>query len=199
MINKFKNVLVIAPHPDDAELGVGGTISKLLRIGAKVHCVVVAHNKIRDYEFVNAAKRLGLESWELLGFQDTYLDRSRQGILDRFREIKEKIKPDLVLCPSENDLHQDHSTVGKEALREFKNITLMTYDNPWKFFKFQPNVFIQLEKEDIKNKLESVKEYKSIKNKIYCNPERIEAWAKFRGSQVEMEYAEAFELKHLIL
>jgi len=199
MISKFSNALIIAPHPDDAELGVGGTISKLLRLGAKVHCVVVAHNKTREDEFIEAAKKLGLTSYEMLGFQDTYLDRNRQGILDRFREIKNKINPNLVLCPSENDLHQDHSTVGKEALREFKNVTLMTYDNPWKFFKFEPNVFVQLGREDVKKKLKAVHEYKSIRNKMYCDPKRIEAWAKFRGSQVEIEYAEAFELKHLIL
>ena len=36
MITSFKNVLVLAPHTDDGELGAGGTIAKLIEGGAKV-------------------------------------------------------------------------------------------------------------------------------------------------------------------
>ena len=41
MISFFKNILVIAPHPDDETLGVGGAIKKFTNNGAKVSLIVV--------------------------------------------------------------------------------------------------------------------------------------------------------------
>lgn len=200
MLTKYKTALVIAPHCDDETIAVGGTISKLLRLGIVVHVIAVSSGE-RLEEFRKAMKTFGLQKgyFQCLGFPDTYLDQHRQAILNDFRKIKNHVKPDIVFAPSENDLHQDHSTVGKEALREFKDITLLTYDNPWKEFKFEPNVFIELSLRDLHNKTLAIQKYESQKEKAFCNPQKVDAWAIFRGGVVGLNYAEAFELKHMVL
>ncbi|MCP3684507.1 MAG: PIG-L family deacetylase, partial [bacterium] len=119
--------------------------------------------------------------------------------LNKFRDIKNRICPDIVFCPSEKDLHQDHATVGKEAMREFRDTTLLAYDNPWKFFDFKPDVFVRMNALTLERKIEAVQCYESQKGKKFCDKEAIKSWAITRGALVRLEYAEAFELKHMIL
>lgn len=199
MLRKFKRALILAPHCDDAEIGVGGTISKMLQNGTEVYCVILSGKGKRKEEALKAAFSMNYTDCKIFDFPDTYFDKHRQKILDLLRELKNEIKPDIVFCPSENDLHQDHSTLGKEALREFKDITLLTYDNPWKFFKFRPNIFVSLNEKQLRKKLEAISIFKSQKDKIFCNPRMIKAWAIFRGGTVSLKYAEAFELKHMVI
>ncbi|MCP3684364.1 MAG: PIG-L family deacetylase, partial [bacterium] len=127
MISKFKRALIIAPHFDDVELGCGGAIQRLVWHDCDIHCVIVAKDDVRKKEFEKAAEILGITSFEYLDFPDTFLDTKRQEILNKFRDIKNRICPDIVFCPSEKDLHQDHATVGKEAMREFRDTTLLAY------------------------------------------------------------------------
>ena len=55
----------------------------------------------------------------------------RQEILDILIQLREEIKPDTVLIPSLNDIHQDHKTIAEEALRAFKFINVLSYELPW--------------------------------------------------------------------
>ena len=71
MLSKFKNVYVLAPHTDDGELGAGGTIAKLIELGANIF---ILHFLLQDFipegfpkdilktEVLNATKKLGIPS-----------------------------------------------------------------------------------------------------------------------------------------
>ena len=109
------------------------------------------------------------------------------------------MKPDLVLVPSRDDIHQDHSTVAQESLRAFKNTTILGYELIWNNLKFNNNAFVKLNKNDIEAKVNALSKYVSQKEKNYMQSEFIYSLAKTRGVQIGTDYAEAFEVLRWIM
>ena len=109
------------------------------------------------------------------------------------------MKPDLVLIPSLNDIHQDHVTVAQEGVRAFKGTTILGYELIWNNLKFDSALFVELDKKYIKKKCESLKEYKSQASKNYMSEDFIFSLAKIRGAQIGVKYAESFEVIRMVL
>lgn len=116
------DAIVVAAHPDDAEISVGGTILRLVRAGAKVGIVDVTRGEMgtrgsradRDAETRAANEVLGVEVRVNLGLPDgrTVADvPAREGLAAIFREHR----PDLVIAHHADDLHPDHCTAGRLA------------------------------------------------------------------------------------
>lgn len=211
MISKFKNVYVLAPHTDDGELGAGATISKLIDEGANVYYFAfstaeesVPEGFPRDIlktEVVNATEKLGIkkENVFIYNYQVRKLNYVRQEILEDLIKHRQVLKPDLVLMPSLNDIHQDHSTIAKEGLRAFKNTTILGYELIWNNLTFNTTSFIKLNKKHIQAKCDALKEYKSQGKRDYMSEEFIFSLAKTRGVQIGCEYAESFEVIRFIV
>ena len=199
----FKNVLVLAPHTDDGELGAGGTISRLLREGAMVTYAAfsTAEESVPDglpkdilkTEVRNATKSLGIKELILFNFPVRKLNFYRQEILECLIDLR-KNNYDLILVPSTTDVHQDHSTVATEAIRAFKTTSILGYELIWNNLSFETTCFINLEKGDLVNKVKALSEYKSQNQRVYMSDDFIYSLAKVRGVQVGKEYAEVFEV-----
>ena len=210
MLTKFKNIYVLAPHTDDGELGAGGTISKLIEVGANVFYAafstaeesVPAHlpKDILKTEVKAATKKLGIkkENLRIYNYRVRNLNYKRQDILEDLIKLRTEIKPDLILMPSLNDIHQDHLTIAQEGLRAFKSSTILGYELIWNNLTFNTTSFIKLEERHINNKFDALQEYKSQKNRDYMSKEFIFSLAKTRGVQIGQKYAEAFEVVRLI-
>lgn len=206
MIAKFKNVYVLAPHTDDGELGAGGTISKLIEVGANVYYFAfsTAEESIPDgfeknilkIEVLNATAKLGIKKENVIiyNYEVRKLNYARQEILEDLIKHRKELKPDLVLMPSLNDIHQDHSTIAAEGLRAFKNTTILGYELIWNNLTFNTTSFIKLESKHIQAKCDALKEYKSQGERDYMNEEFIFSLAKTRGIQIGSAYAESFEV-----
>lgn len=209
-ITKFNNVLVLAPHTDDGELGAGGTIAKLIesRINVYYAAFSTAEKSVPDgfpkdilkTEVKNATSKLGIESSNLLiyNYEVRKLNYVRQEILEQLINLRKEINPDLVLLPSLNDIHQDHSTVAQEGLRAFKQKTILGYELIWNNLTFSTSCFVKLNQRHIEKKCEALKEYKSQQHRDYISEEFVKSLAKTRGVQIGSEYAEAFEVIRLI-
>ena len=130
---KEKRVLVITPHPDDAESGAGGTIAKWSHLGANIVLVVCTNgNKgtndrsISSEELAQTRREEQLKSAKLLGLTNVvFLDHPDQGVKngDPFRkELVREIRthrPDIVVTidPERKWIrHQDHFVTGRVAL-----------------------------------------------------------------------------------
>src|SRR3954453_16731035 len=113
------SILVIGPHPDDQELGMGGTMVKLARQGHKVHIVDMTNGEptprgsveTRAAESAAAAKVLGVER-TLLGLKNREVvhdlpSRHKLAALIRVH------RPDLLFLPYPTDAHPDHVAVTK--------------------------------------------------------------------------------------
>lgn len=210
-IKSFKNILVLAPHTDDGELGAGGTIAKFIEAGAHVTYAAFSTAEqsvpegfpkdILKTEVREATSRLGIRPENLLVFnyEVRKLNYSRQEILEELIRIRKSSAFDLVLIPSLKDIHQDHTTIAQEAVRAFKNITILGYELIWNNLAFDTQCFVHLEKKHVEIKAHALKAYSSQGFRDYLSEEFIYSLAKARGVQIGAVYAEAFEVIRLIL
>ena len=211
MIERIKNVLVLAPHTDDGELGLGGTISRFISEGKDVTYVAFSTAEesvpegfpkdILKTEVKHATSVLGIKPENLIiyGYQVRKLNYARQEILEDLIKIRKSKHYDLVFIPSLHDIHQDHTTIAQEGLRAFKNTTVLGYELIWNNLTFNTQCFIKLEEENIQTKIRALKEYHSQGRRDYLSEDFIRSLARARGVQVGCEYAEAFEVVRLFL
>src|SRR6202048_898453 len=211
MMNSMRRVLVLAPHTDDAELGCGGTIARLLTDGADVFVAAFSTaeeslppgakpNRLRD-EFLAAMQTLGIphDNALVFGYPVRRLSYYRQELLEELVKLRKQIDPNMVFLPSSRDLHQDHQVLNAEGLRCFKDMTVWGYELPWNNIGFPAQAFITLEPCDLRAKWDALQEYKSQFElaRPYFSWEFIEGLARVRGVQVKSPYAEAFEVMRL--
>lgn len=205
-------MLVLSPHTDDAELGAGGLILKALKNNVEIFWVVFSTAKeslppeseedMLRKEFISVVTSLGIEKYEIHEFPVRNLHNYRQEILEILVKIKKEFSPDIVVGPSLNDYHQDHSVVSKEMIRAFKmDSSIICYDLPWNNIKFENQCFVVLSKEDMDEKVKILQKYKSqrMKNRKYFEDESTWALAISHGMQINENYAEAFEVVRWIL
>ena len=130
---KGKRVLVITPHPDDAESGAGGTIAKWSSLGADIVLVVCTNGdkgtsdrsisseqiaEIRKEEQLQSGKLLGLTNIVFLNHPDQGKENGEPFREELVREIR-KHRPDVVVTidPERKWIrHQDHFVTGRVAL-----------------------------------------------------------------------------------
>lgn len=117
-MNKL-DLLVIAVHPDDAELGCGGTIAKHVAMGRKVGVVDLTRGElgsrgsaaIRDQEAAKAAEILGLTVRENLQMRDGFFQNDETHQLAVIRIIR-RYQPEIVITNALRDRHPDHGRAG---------------------------------------------------------------------------------------
>ncbi len=109
------DLLFIAAHPDDVELGCGGTILKHVAMGKKVGVVDLTRGElgtrgsaeIRDEEAAAAGKILGLSVRENLAFKDGFFINNEEHQLKVIQVIR-KYQPEIVVTNAYHDRHPDH-------------------------------------------------------------------------------------------
>jgi N-acetylglucosamine malate deacetylase 1 len=205
-----KKILVLAPHTDDGELGCGGTIARFSGEKREVHYAAFSDCKkslaaglpadTLEKECKAALQQLGMHASKLLmyDFEVRDFSQKRQEILEELVSLNKYIQPNLVFIPSATDIHQDHQVIHNEALRAFKNSSILGYELPWNQSVFQSRYFIKFSKEMLDKKIKSIQAYKSQEHRNYMQEDFIRSLAKVRGVQCNSEYAEAFEVYRLI-
>lgn len=109
------DILAFGAHPDDVELGCGGTLAKEISQGKKVGIIDLTRGElgtrgtaaIRDKEAQKAAAILGVEVRENLGFRDGFFKNDEAHQLEVIRMLR-KYRPRVVLCNAQTDRHVDH-------------------------------------------------------------------------------------------
>ncbi|MFX0198336.1 MAG: PIG-L deacetylase family protein, partial [Candidatus Hodarchaeota archaeon] len=188
----YQRVLAIGAHPDDIEYCCGGTVLGLLDKGAQVkylvfsRCLDLPRNKNIIEEYNEVLKLMGLQATDatLLDFPNRRLYTIEAEVRSTLEEIRDSFKPDLVLCPSLDDINQDHRTVALESQKVFKQTTLLGYEVLTSSVNFFPNYFVPLTEDLVQRKLELCACYKSQAVKQYSQPEAIRGTMLHRGAQV---------------
>lgn len=114
------DVLVIAPHPDDAELGMAGAIIKMLGEGLKVGVLDLTSGEptphgspqIRAQETAAASKILGLTWRENLGLRNRSLEATLENRAKLAAVLREQ-RPRWLFAPYWDDAHPDHTAATK--------------------------------------------------------------------------------------
>lgn len=208
---KNQKILVLAPHTDDGEFGCGGAIVKFVNDGEEVHLAAFSScgisvpkgfpDDILIKEIKAATKILGIheENLYIYDFPVRRFDHYRQEILEELVKLQRKLDPDLVFLPSIHDLHQDHYIVALEGIRAFKRTTILAYEMPWNNISFSTQAFIHLTEEEMRIKIDALKQYKSQLKRPYASEEFLRGMAITRGTSAGVKYAEAFEVVRLII
>ena len=206
-------ILVIAAHPDDEILGVGGTILKHIDSGDKVFvCILTrAYEPAWNKEFIRnrileqkkVDKLLSIAARYNLDFPTAKLNLYAHGEINKkLTVIIEKIKPIVVYTHFAYDAHQDHCISYKAsviATRPPNKIKLLCFETlsetEWGNEPFVPNVWNDINN-FIDKKIKAFRIYSSEVRKYPHprSPEGIKVLARKRGMEVGKKYCESFML-----
>lgn len=196
-----RSVLFVGAHPDDVETGALGLLLMLRDVKkhylAMSKCLDIPRNERILEEYDKVTKRLDAAS-KIFDFpnRDLYLcGKDIRKILEDYRDNE---KVDAAICPSLNDVHQDHRALAEEVVRVFKHHTVLFYELPNSCLVFEPRFFQPLTDDVVKKKLEIISLYESQRNQRYMEQDAILASMRFRGLQIGHKYAEAFEIWRIV-
>ena len=205
-----KRILVVAAHPDDELLGIGGTVIKHTQNGDKVRALIMCEGESLRYSrdvgmnraTQEAAEILGLEKVYRLNFPDQKLDTfTLTELITPLEKISEEYKPSIIYCQSACDANRDH-----KILFEAANIAFRPLDNwieefytfytasstEWGYPRnFTPDTWIDIS-DVIEKKIQAFERYTS-ETRTYPHPRSsnsLEYQAHFWGNQCCMDSAE---------
>ena len=218
-LKKYRNILVLAAHPDDETIGCGGSIKKWSSLGSKVNVVFMTdgatgidqqhsvnqHNvrSIRMDEATEASLLLGINKIKSLEIECQNIQNSKDTFHKVIKEIR-NFKPDLVITHYKNDKHRDHRTTSeivKEACwKANENIhpelgRCHKIKDLWAFeiTDLLPRIDIAVDTtETHKHKVRAMKVYNSQKNVIEGILGHIDGLSKVRGYSIGKKHAEGF-------
>jgi LmbE family N-acetylglucosaminyl deacetylase len=208
---KNKKILILAPHTDDGELGCGASIHKWLREGNSLYYAAFSACELsvpshlpKDILITEVKKATGVlgilpEQLKLFNYPVRTFGFNRQDILQNLIDLRKEIQPDLILIPSLQDIHQDHGTIALEAVRAFKEVSILSYELPWNNLSFKTTCFVPVDEVDVEVKVKALEQYESQQHRPYANGEFIRSLARTRGVQIGTRYAEVFEVVRWIL
>ena len=173
------DILAIGAHPDDIELGCGGTIIKHVDQGLSIGIIDLTMGelgtrgsaKIRESESNNAKKILGVDFRKNLKWKDGFFENSEENVVSLIKEIRQ-YKPDIVITNAPSDRHPDHQRASDICLKACFLSGLEKIDTSqdiWRpkhvyhyiqFKHINPDFVIDIS-EFIDRKIESVMAYKS--------------------------------------
>lgn len=217
----MNKVLIVAAHPDDEVLGAGGTISKHAKSGDQVSVLILGDGvtsrgagpeeiKRRTDQAKKAADILGVKDIILEALPDNKFDSVP--LLDIVKKVEaalDKIKPNIVYTHFSDDLNIDHRLTFQAVLTacrpqpEFFVKKIMSFEilssTEWQEKKkkslFCPTYYNDID-DFIDKKIKAMEVY-SEELKSYPHPrskEGIKISAQYRGMEVGLKYAEAFQM-----
>ena len=217
----MKRVIAIAPHPDDETLGCGGTLLKLKDMGYETFWVIftrgderlgLSHEWLdrREKEIEIVSENYGFSDVFKLGFLTTKLDTIPMSeMIGKLSKVIQKVRPNIVFVNHPHDIHSDHKIVFQISMSSLKTfraefvekilaceiITETDQAPALRENSFTPNVFVDITPY-IEKKLEIMSIYKSevMQYPLPRSLDSIKSLARYRGSTIGVEYAEAFEL-----
>jgi len=217
-----KKFLVVSPHPDDAELGLGGTIIKLKEAGHRVFMIDLTlgeptpygTEKKRKKETQRASKVLGVDKRVNLGLKNRHLFDTKEARLILAEKIGQ-FKPDVLFCPYHQDVHPDHTATTKisEAARFYAKYTKVNFKGkphyPYYLFyyfcthlRIIPKISFLVDiSRQFKVKMKAVRCYRS---QFIDNPKNrfvfdyIQTQNRYLGKLIVCDFAEAIFSKEVI-
>jgi LmbE family N-acetylglucosaminyl deacetylase len=203
----LKKILCVGAHSDDIEIGMGGTLLKLIRQtpDLEVCWVVFSGPGTRADEARRSAEDFlaGVKNKHIkVGpFRVSYFPNEWAKVKDWFEEVKSEFDPEVVFTHYREDRHQDHRVLGELAWNTFRNHLVLEYEIP----KYDgdlgaPNVFVPLADEVSLEKVRLVtKHFQTQANKHWFSDDLFLALMRIRGMECTSRYAEAFYGRKVVI
>ena len=202
-------ILAIGAHPDDIEIGCGGTILKLIEQGAvaEVHWVVLSGEGERAEEARASAKAmlgdLGRIEIDVCDFADGFFPYEGKRIKGFFEGLKAELAPDVIFTHQRSDLHQDHRTTCELTWNTFRDHLILEYEVPkYDGDMSAPNAFVPIPENLGRRKIDHLMEYfGSQRSKHWFQEDLFSGLLRLRGMECNSpsSYAEAFFCRKAVL
>ncbi len=200
MVYHSNAILAVGAHPDDIELGCGGTLQKASQNQSRIIALFLTKGEKsgpkerRMEESKSSLGILGIREVFFEDFPDTQIPDSYETI-ECLEKYVAKFNPEVVLTHTINDVHQDHRRVGWLSMSAFRNVNkILAYETPRvRSSAFMPAYFVDISM-SVDKKWEALQCHISQRDKRYLAYESMISLSSFRGSQVGVRAAEAFEI-----
>lgn len=206
---KSPEVLCLGAHPDDIEIGCGGTIRRICREnpGTVVHWVVLGAHGPRAVEAREGAERFKVSAagGELIlrDYRDGFFPSEGYAMKEFFEDLKARFSPDLIFSHYRFDRHQDHRLVSDLTWNTWRDHLILEYEVPkWDGDLGVPNCFVPLTVAQAERKVdEIVSTFVTQREKSWFTSETFLGLMRLRGNECRAQggYAEAFHLRKLVL
>jgi LmbE family N-acetylglucosaminyl deacetylase len=200
------SVLALGAHPDDIEIGAGGTLLSLAESqpGLRVHYVVLTGTPERQLEARNAAKAFlpgASVTVDLHGLPEGRFPAEWNAVKDTLEQVARAGTPDLIVAPNAADAHQDHRTIAEIIPTVFREAFYLAYEIPkWDGDMGRPALYFPLTAATARRKAELLHEcYPSQHRRDWWDDEVFLGLARLRGMECRAPYAEAFYCAKLVM
>ena len=196
-------VVAIGAHPDDIEIGCGGTLLRLgARTGTSVHGLVMTGVEQRADE-ARAALPLFAHGADVTvaGLTDGRLPAAWDAVKQTLEDFCAQHPADLVLAPRSDDAHQDHRLLGELVPTVWRDAQVLHYELPkWDGDLSRPSVFVGLTPDLARHKVALLnKAFPSQQHRDWWDDELFLGLMRIRGMECRRTYAEAFHAPKLAL
>jgi LmbE family N-acetylglucosaminyl deacetylase len=206
--NERLSVLALGAHADDIEIGAGGLILELLETGriAELTWVVFSAEGPRASEAKASAETLiagrAPLNVEVAAFRERYFPYE-PAIKEMFDTLGTRLRPDLVISPRLEDLHQDHRTVAEVAWQTFRASLILEYEIP----KYEgdlghPNLYVSLSAVTLDRKIDHLMTaFPSQLERSWYSADTFRGLARIRGIEAaaSSQFAEGFTCRKAVL
>jgi LmbE family N-acetylglucosaminyl deacetylase len=203
----LSHIVAVGAHPDDIEIGSGGTLLALAEAHPELSAdfIILTGTPERQKEARQAAELF------LPGHDVTVhtFDLPDGRLPSRWNEVKEALEsvaadrpaPDLVLTPRRDDAHQDHRMLAELGPTVWRDHFTLQYEIPkWDGDLSRPGFYIPLGADVMAEKVARLrKAYPSQINRDWWDDEVFYGLARLRGMECRSRYAEAFDARKIAL
>ncbi len=204
-----KTLLFLGAHPDDIEIGCGGTVIRLLKEWhiSNVVWMVFSGNAARRREARASAsdflKDVKNKTIVVKNFRDGYFPYEGGRIKDAFEALKRIVVPDVIFTHYRDDRHQDHRVISDLTWNTFRAHLILEYEIP----KYDgdlgaPNFFVPLKETIYREKAKLIlKHFATQNSKHWFSTDAFLALGRIRGveSGTSDHYAEAYYSRKLTI
>jgi LmbE family N-acetylglucosaminyl deacetylase len=205
-------VLALGAHPDDIEIGAGGTLFGLAESaglagsqpGLTVRYVVLTGTPERQQEARDAARAFlpgASLTVDLHDLPEGRLPAAWERVKDTLEAVAGSFSPDVIIAPSRDDAHQDHRTIAEIIPTVFRDRLCLSYEIPkWDGDLGRPSVYVPLSPAAARRKVELLhKSFPSQQHRDWWDDEVFLGLARLRGMECKAPYAEAFGVSKSVL
>lgn len=222
MFSKFDKVLIVAAHPDDETLGMGGTIHRFCSQGSQVRVIFLSDGvgaRLNLREELNARRSAAIGALNILKCDDVHFydfpDNAMDSVplIDIIKKIESNLnefEPSILFTHFPQDLNVDHKITSQATLvaaRPKPNMKLRSLhyfevqsSTEWNFgsSQFAPNLFVDISK-NFDSKMKALREYEVEMDEFPAARSFIgvEALATLRGVTAGVSKAEAFQTAYV--
>ena len=189
-------VLCVGAHPDDVEIGCGGTLLRLVeRADLRLTVAVLTGTPERAAESVGALQEIlpGVKT-HVAGLPDGRLPTHWETAKDYLEDLARHCRPQLVLTHRVDDAHQDHRTVGVMVTTVWRDALTLHFEIPkWDGDMGAPSHYVGLTRDQARHKVDLLdRHFPSQRVHDWWDAEVFLGLMRLRGMECRRPYAEAF-------